>query len=115
MSSAIRSALQKLQQENQALINRLEFSEAARLRTNTQRSLKEEEEDCEGDDEELETSSIMSGKRGPPCFRSSESGKRHCRRPDSLKLTEAVSYIALSQNMHLFMICVLRMFPNVFS
>ncbi|XP_024128989.1 myomegalin isoform X2 [Oryzias melastigma] len=87
--SEMRSALQKLQQENQALINRLEFSEAARLRTNTQRSLKEEEEDCEGDDEELETSSIMSGKRGPPCFRSSESGKRHCRRPDSLKLTEA--------------------------
>ncbi|XP_078791028.1 myomegalin isoform X27 [Oryzias latipes] len=88
--SEMKSVLQKLQQENQALIKRLECSEAARLATNTQRSLKEEEEDdnSKEDDEELETYPIMSGKRGPPCLRSSESGKRHCKRPDSLKLTD---------------------------
>lgn len=100
--SATRSVLQKLQQENQALIKRLECSEAARLATNTQRSLKEEEEDdnSKEDDEELETYPIMSGKRGPPCLRSSESGKRHCKRPDSLKLTDVVN-------------CILYFYPRI--
>nr|XP_046263627.1 myomegalin-like isoform X3 [Scatophagus argus] len=96
----MRSALQRLQQENQAL---KESCEVVGLRTNTKKNLKsliQEEEDEEEEDEEEEeqeeedteeeeeeeegeeTPPQLVGKRGPPCVSlSDERGKRQCMRP----------------------------------
>ncbi|KAM4552804.1 myomegalin isoform 4-T4 [Odontesthes bonariensis] len=83
----MRSALQRLQQENQALTERQGWAGAAGLRTKVKKNLNQEEEGSEGADEGLETSPVLSGKRGPPSFSlSNESGKRHCLRPRSLDL-----------------------------
>ncbi|XP_072220625.1 myomegalin-like isoform X4 [Leuresthes tenuis] len=84
----MRSALQRLQQENQALTERQGWAGATGLRTKGKKNLNQEEEGSEGADEDLETSPVLSGKRGPPSFSlSNESGKRHCLRPRSLDLS----------------------------
>uniref|UniRef100_A0A1A7YGJ6 Phosphodiesterase 4D interacting protein n=1 Tax=Iconisemion striatum TaxID=60296 RepID=A0A1A7YGJ6_9TELE len=86
----MRTALQRLQQENQALKEHQRQCEAFGLRTSMDDDLNEEEEEEEGsweEDEELETSPVVSGKRGlPGVGQSNEPGKRHCMRPLSLDL-----------------------------
>ncbi|KAM3604183.1 uncharacterized protein V6R79_007437 [Siganus canaliculatus] len=87
----MRSALLRLQQENQALKENQVRAAALTPRTNTESLLQEEEEqeeeeeDMEEDDEEDEASPqhVPVGKRGPPCVSQSlERGKRQCtRRP----------------------------------
>ncbi|XP_028283911.1 myomegalin isoform X3 [Parambassis ranga] len=87
----MRSALQRLQQENQALKESQGQAGVVGLRTNTERnnsSLDQEEDEEEEEEEEEETSVVPAGKRGPPCVRlSHEPGKRHCLRPQSLDLS----------------------------
>ncbi|XP_035803441.2 myomegalin isoform X3 [Amphiprion ocellaris] len=90
----MRSALQRLQQENQTL-----KEHQARAGEKNHRSLKseseeedegeeeEEEEGIEDEDEEVETTPMPVGKRGAPSVTlNEESGKRHCTRPNSLDL-----------------------------
>ncbi|XP_017277709.1 myomegalin isoform X3 [Kryptolebias marmoratus] len=80
----MRAALQRLQQENQALKETPSRPAVVGLRDTVNNLNPEREEE----DEELVTSQVVSGKRGPPCVsQSSEPGKRHCRRPCSLDLT----------------------------
>ncbi|XP_035025418.2 myomegalin isoform X3 [Hippoglossus stenolepis] len=106
----MRSAVQKLQEENQAL--KEGQAGALGLRTNTEESHRsqnweeeeeeDEEEDIEEDieeeeeeeeDEEKGTSSVLVGKRGPPCVNvSEEQGKRRCTRPCSLDLGTLTSH-----------------------
>uniref|UniRef100_A0A1A8DH06 Phosphodiesterase 4D interacting protein n=1 Tax=Nothobranchius kadleci TaxID=1051664 RepID=A0A1A8DH06_NOTKA len=84
----MRTALLLLQQENQALTEHQRQSEGVQLRTNMEDDLNEEEEE-----EELETSPVVSGKRGiPGVGQSHEPGKRHCMRPRSLDLTSHQSH-----------------------
>ncbi|XP_031137034.2 myomegalin isoform X8 [Sander lucioperca] len=88
----LRSALQRLQQENQALKESQGRAEVVGLRTNpgrNHRSLnqdeEEQEEDIEKEDEEEEMSPVPVGKPGHPCVSlSDERGKRHCKRPRCL-------------------------------
>ncbi|XP_078119731.1 myomegalin isoform X3 [Sander vitreus] len=88
----LRSALQRLQQENQALKESRGRAEVVGLRTNpgrNHRSLnqdeEEQEEDIEKEDEEEEMSPVPVGKPGHPCVSlSDERGKRHCKRPRCL-------------------------------
>lgn len=99
----MRSALQRLQQENQALTESRHRSGVLGLRTNPERSHgglnpeeeeeeedeeseeEEEEEDIEEEDEEEETSPVPVGKRGHPCVSlSEERGERDCKRPRCL-------------------------------
>ncbi|XP_068557567.1 myomegalin-like isoform X2 [Cebidichthys violaceus] len=87
----MRSALQRLQQENQALKETRGRAGVVGLRTNPERnhrSLNQEEEleeAIEEEDEEEETSSVPVGKRGHPCVSlSDERVKRHCKGPRSL-------------------------------
>ncbi|XP_047223300.1 myomegalin-like isoform X2 [Girardinichthys multiradiatus] len=88
--SEMRSALQRLQQENEALKESQGRPRAVGQRRNTDSKLNPEEEkeggSAEEEDEEFESSPVLSGKRGPPCV-GIESGKRHCMRPCSLDLT----------------------------
>ncbi|KAK5613901.1 hypothetical protein CRENBAI_014666 [Crenichthys baileyi] len=88
--SEMRSALQRLQQENEALKESQGRPRAVGQRRNTESKLNLEEEkeggSAEEEDEEFESSPVLSGKRGPPCV-GIESGKRHCMRPCSLDLT----------------------------
>lgn len=86
-----RSALQRLQQENEALRESRGCPRAGGQRRNaeTKPSRREERErsSAEEDDEEFESSPVVSGKRGPSSVGlSTESGKRHCMRPSSLDL-----------------------------
>uniref|UniRef100_UPI0037E7AEA3 myomegalin-like isoform X2 n=1 Tax=Semicossyphus pulcher TaxID=241346 RepID=UPI0037E7AEA3 len=80
----MRSALQRLQQENQALKENRGRSESHRSLNQEEEEEEEEEEeyeeDIEEEDEEEETSSpLPGGKRGPPCVSlSDERGKRQC-------------------------------------
>uniref|UniRef100_A0A1A8KU28 Phosphodiesterase 4D interacting protein n=1 Tax=Nothobranchius kuhntae TaxID=321403 RepID=A0A1A8KU28_NOTKU len=84
----MRTALLLLQQENQALTEHQRQSEGVQLRTNMEDDLNEEEEE-----EELERSPVVSGKRGiPGVGQSHEPGKRHCMRPRSLDLTSHQSH-----------------------
>uniref|UniRef100_A0A1A8U154 Phosphodiesterase 4D interacting protein n=1 Tax=Nothobranchius furzeri TaxID=105023 RepID=A0A1A8U154_NOTFU len=84
----MRTALLLLQQENQALTEHQRQYEGVQLRTNMEDDLNEEEEE-----EELETSPVVSGKRGiPGVGQSHEPGKRHCMRPRSLDLTSHQSH-----------------------
>ncbi|XP_022610484.1 myomegalin-like isoform X2 [Seriola dumerili] len=113
----MRSALQRLQEENQALKESQGRAGVLGMRMNTEtnhRSLnqeeeeeeyeeeeEEEEEDEEEDmeeeeeeeeDEEEETSPVPVGKRGSLCVSPSEErGKRHCTRPRSLDLGKLTS------------------------
>ncbi|XP_026168604.1 myomegalin isoform X3 [Mastacembelus armatus] len=103
----MRSALQKLQQENQDLKESRGPAGTLGLRNNTgknhmslneeeeeEEDEEEEEEDSEEDeeeDEEEETSSVPGGKRAPP-FVNLEQGKRHCARPCSLDLGALTSH-----------------------
>ncbi|XP_031710402.1 myomegalin isoform X3 [Anarrhichthys ocellatus] len=89
----MRSALQRLQQENQALKETRGRAGVVRLRTNPERNHRslnqeeeiEEEEDIEEEDEEEETSPVPVGKRGHPGVSlSDERVKRHCKGPRSL-------------------------------
>ncbi|XP_075954462.1 myomegalin-like [Anarhichas minor] len=89
----MRSALQRLQQENQALKDTRGQAGVVRLRTNPERNHRslnqeeeiEEEEDIEEEDEEEETSPVPVGKRGHPGVSlSDERVKRHCKGPRSL-------------------------------
>ncbi|XP_074507165.1 myomegalin-like isoform X2 [Sebastes fasciatus] len=85
----MRSALQRLQQENQALTESRGRAGVVGLRTNPERNHRslsqEEEEDIEEEDEEEETCPVPVGKRGHTCVSlSDERGKRHCKRPRSL-------------------------------
>ncbi|MED6274088.1 hypothetical protein CHARACLAT_012927, partial [Characodon lateralis] len=88
--SEMRSALQRLQQENEALKESQGRPRAVGQRRNTESKLNPEEEkeggSAEEEDEEFESSPVLSGKRGPSCV-GIESGKRHCMRPCSLDLT----------------------------
>ncbi|XP_060941034.1 myomegalin-like isoform X6 [Limanda limanda] len=103
----MRSAVQKLQEENQAL--KEGQAGAVGLRTNTEESHRSQnweeeeeeeedeeediEEDIEEEDEEEGTSSVLVGKRGPPCVNvSEEPGKRRCTRPCSLDLGTLTSH-----------------------
>ncbi|XP_062260294.1 myomegalin-like isoform X2 [Platichthys flesus] len=108
----MRSAVQRLQEENQAL--KEGKAGALGLRTNTKESHRsqnweveeeeDEEEDIEEDiqeDEEEEEEegeeegkcSVLVGKRGPPCVNvSEEQGKRRCTRPCSLDLGTLTSH-----------------------
>ncbi|CAB1443016.1 unnamed protein product, partial [Pleuronectes platessa] len=105
----MRSAVQRLQEENQAL--KEGQAGAVGLRTNTEESHRsqnweeeeeeDEEEDIEEDieeeeedeDEEEGKSSVLVGKRGPPCVNvSEEQGKRRCTRPCSLDLGTLTSH-----------------------
>ncbi|XP_050926027.1 myomegalin isoform X4 [Lates calcarifer] len=114
----MRSALQRLQEENKALRESQGRAGVLGLRTNTEknhrglsREEEEEEEDEEEDieeeedeeedieeeeeedDEEEETSPMLVGKRGPLCGSlSEEPGKRHCTRPSSLDLGTLTSH-----------------------
>uniref|UniRef100_A0A1A8LUS9 Phosphodiesterase 4D interacting protein n=2 Tax=Nothobranchius pienaari TaxID=704102 RepID=A0A1A8LUS9_9TELE len=84
----MRTALLLLQQENRALAEHQRQSEGVQLRTNMEDDLNEGEEE-----EELETSPVVSGKRGiPGVGQSHEPGKRHCMRPRSLDLTSHQSH-----------------------
>lgn len=101
-SSSARSALQRLQQENQALQESQVRAGVAGLGTNAKKSLspeeeeeeEKEEEEEEGEEEEEEDTEeedeqkpSPAGKRGPPCVSlSNEPGKRRCMRPCSLNL-----------------------------
>ncbi|XP_034412300.1 LOW QUALITY PROTEIN: myomegalin-like [Cyclopterus lumpus] len=85
----MRSALQRLQQENQALKETRGQAGVVGLRTNPEwnhRSLnRAEEEDIEEDDKEEETFPKPVGKRGHPRVSlSDERGKRHCKGPRPL-------------------------------
>ncbi|XP_007567971.1 myomegalin isoform X12 [Poecilia formosa] len=84
-----RSALQRLQQENEALRESRGCPRAGGQRRNAETKLSRREErersSAEEDDEEFESSPMVSGKRGPSSL-SAESGKRHCMRPSSLDL-----------------------------
>ncbi|XP_032388029.1 myomegalin isoform X4 [Etheostoma spectabile] len=75
----LRSALQRLQQENQSL------KESRGLRNHrilNQEEEEEQEEDIEKEDEEGEMSPVPVGKPGHPCVSlSDERGKRHRKRP----------------------------------
>ncbi|KAM7379228.1 hypothetical protein PAMP_004793 [Pampus punctatissimus] len=109
----MRSAMQRLQQENQCLKANQRRAGVPGLRTNTEENHRrlcqeeeeefeegEEEEEEEGEeeeedieeeeeDEEEEISSVPVGKRGPPCVSLiEESGKRRCTRPCSLDQPE---------------------------
>ncbi|KAM8849374.1 myomegalin isoform 3-T3 [Spinachia spinachia] len=90
----MRSALQMLQQENQALQETRGQAGVVGLRTNPERdhsSLSQEKEieeegDIEEEDQEEETSVLLVGKRGHPCAGlSDQRGKRHCKGPSSLR------------------------------
>ncbi|XP_039671038.1 myomegalin-like isoform X7 [Perca fluviatilis] len=88
----LRSALQGLQQENQALKESRGRAEVVGPRTNpgrNRRSLnqdeEEQEEGIEKEDEEEEMSPVPVGKPGHPCVSLSDGrGKRHCKRPRCL-------------------------------
>ncbi|XP_070701394.1 myomegalin-like isoform X2 [Pempheris klunzingeri] len=95
----MRSALQRLQQENQALKESQGRAGVVGLRTNTDKNPRsasqeedeeeeeeEEEEDIVEEDEEEEASPVTVGKRGhPPCVGlRDEGGKRQCTRPPAL-------------------------------
>ncbi|XP_054479277.1 myomegalin-like [Anoplopoma fimbria] len=89
----MRSALQRLQQENQALKETRGRAGVVGLRKNLERNHrslnqeeeKEEEEDIQEEDEEEERSPVAVGKRSHPCVSlSDERGKRHCKGPRSL-------------------------------
>lgn len=83
-----RSALQRLQEENQALRQNLSPAGVVGLSGNTVNNLNREKEEGGVEDDVEVTSQVLSGKRGPPCpSQSNESGKRHCTRPCSLDLT----------------------------
>ncbi|KAM4727586.1 myomegalin isoform 7-T7 [Anableps anableps] len=89
--SDMRSALQRLQQESEALKDSQGCVRAVGQRRNTESKLNREEEkegrSAEEEDEESESSPVVSGKRGPSRVGLSiESGKRHCMRPCSLDL-----------------------------
>ncbi|XP_023191743.1 myomegalin-like isoform X9 [Xiphophorus maculatus] len=89
--SDMRSALQRSQQENEALRESRGCLRAGGQRRNTETKLSRREErersSAEEDDEEFESSPVASGKRGPSSVGlSTESGKRHCMRPSSLDL-----------------------------
>ncbi|XP_070831099.1 myomegalin-like isoform X3 [Chaetodon trifascialis] len=93
----MRSALQRLQQENQALKESQGRAGAAGLRLKNHRSLnqeeeEEEEEEIEEEDEDEEETSpqhLPMGKRGPPRVSlSDERGKRQCTRPTHQPETE---------------------------
>ncbi|XP_043989806.1 myomegalin-like isoform X6 [Gambusia affinis] len=89
--SDMRSALQRLQQENEALRESRGCPRAGGQRRNAETKLSRREErersSAEEDDEEFESSPVVSGKRGPSSVGlSTESGKRHCMRPSSLDL-----------------------------
>ncbi|XP_027876206.1 myomegalin isoform X5 [Xiphophorus couchianus] len=89
--SDMRSALQRLQQENEALRESRGCLRAGGQRRNAETKLSRREErersSAEEDDEEFESSPVVSGKRGPSSVGlSTESGKRHCMRPSSLDL-----------------------------
>ncbi|XP_069367994.1 myomegalin-like isoform X3 [Paralichthys olivaceus] len=99
----MRSAVQKLREENQAL--KEGRAGALGLRTNIDESHRglnweeeeedDEEEDIEEEDEDEEegASSMPGEKRGPPCVLvSEEQGKRHCTRPCSLDLGTLTSH-----------------------
>ncbi|XP_041847738.1 myomegalin-like isoform X2 [Melanotaenia boesemani] len=85
----MRSALQRLQQENRLLTESKGPAGTVGLKRNAKKNLNQEEEEVSGgEDEEVETSPVLPGKRGPPCSTlSNERGKRHCMRPRSLDLT----------------------------
>ncbi|XP_035993972.1 myomegalin isoform X7 [Fundulus heteroclitus] len=90
--SEMRSALQTLQQENEALRESQGRPGAEGQRRNSESELNREEEEegssAEEEDEEFDSSPVATGKRGPPCVGPSvESGKRQCMRPCSLDLT----------------------------
>lgn len=98
-----RRALQRLQQENQALKESQGRAGAVGLRTNAKTNLKsltleeeeEEEEDTEEEEEEEETSpqNVPVGKRGPPCVTlSDERGKRQCTRPLTSRHHQTVTF-----------------------
>lgn len=88
-----RCALQRLQQENQALKESRGRARVVGLRGNKQPSLRsqtwEEEEEEEGDEDEdvekeegISPQNVPAGKRGPPSINlSKERGKRQCTRP----------------------------------
>ncbi|GAA6234826.1 myomegalin-like isoform X5 [Lates japonicus] len=115
----MRSALQRLQEENKALKESQGRAGVLGLRTNTEKNHRglsreeeeeeedeeedigeedeeediEEEEEEEEEDEEEETSPMLVGKRGPLCGSlSEEPGKRHCTRPSSLDLGTLTSH-----------------------
>lgn len=97
--SSIRSALQSLLQKSQVLKDSQGQAVVLGLSTEkTHRSLNqeeiEEEEEDEEEDEEEESSPVPIGKRGPPCVRKEEQGKRHCTRPCSLDLGMLTSHQA---------------------
>ncbi|KAL6104456.1 pde4dip [Pungitius sinensis] len=88
----MRSALQRLQQENQALKETRGQAGFVGLRTNPERNHRglneekelEEEGDIEEGDGEEETSLLLVGKRGHPCAGlSDQRGKRLCKSPPS--------------------------------
>nr|XP_020471629.1 myomegalin-like [Monopterus albus] len=88
--SQMRSALQRVQQENRVLKEAQGPAGFLGLKTNIEKNPRsvnqeEEKEDIEEDkedDEEEEISPVSTGKRGPPCVSLSEKrGKRHCTRP----------------------------------
>ncbi|XP_056277540.1 myomegalin-like isoform X4 [Pseudoliparis swirei] len=85
----MRSALQRLQQENQTLKETRGRAGAVVLRTNPERNHRslnqEEEEHVQESDKEEETSPKPVGKRGHPRVSlSEERGKRHCKGPHPL-------------------------------
>ncbi|XP_039998702.1 myomegalin-like isoform X3 [Xiphias gladius] len=115
----MRSALQRLQEENQALKESQGRAGVLGLRTNPEKNhrslnqeeeeedkeedieeedieeedIEEEEEEEEEDEEEEETTPALVGKRGPQCVSlSEERGKRHCTRPHSLDLGTLTSH-----------------------
>ncbi|XP_030016824.1 myomegalin-like isoform X3 [Sphaeramia orbicularis] len=111
----MRTALQRLQQENQALKDNQRQTRVLGLRTDRNQRRQEEEEEEEEEeedieeeeeeeediedieeeeeDEEQETSNVPVGKRGLPCVSLSvEHGKRHCMRPHSLDLGTLTSH-----------------------
>ncbi|XP_008280462.1 myomegalin-like isoform X2 [Stegastes partitus] len=94
----MRSVLQRLQQENQALKEKQEENRREEEEYEEEEE-EEEEEGIEEEDEEVETSPMPAGKRGHPCVSlSEESGKRHCTRPDSLDLgTRTTSHLRTHQ------------------
>ncbi|XP_067385108.1 myomegalin-like isoform X5 [Channa argus] len=115
----MRSAMQKLQQENQALKGQAAVLGLRTTTENNHRSPnrqdleedKEEEEEVDIDTEEEEqeeedeeedevekTCRVPIGKRGPPCVGlNEERGKRHCVRPCSLDLGMLTSFPQLHQ------------------
>ncbi|XP_022053261.2 myomegalin isoform X2 [Acanthochromis polyacanthus] len=92
----MRSALERLQQENQTLKEHQERAGGKNHRSlnreeeeDEEEEEEEEEEDqgIEEEDEEVETTPMPVGKRGAPSVTlSEESGKRHCMRPNTLDL-----------------------------